>query len=277
MRFLDSRKRAFILIVLIGLGIFLALNLKKRERSRDSKPPPLIAHAGGGINMKTYTNSLEALNANYAKGHRYFELDFSWTADGRLVLIHDWKRTFKKWFNAKGVPKLSQFKSLKMNFSMTQMSLEDLIKWINGHKDAFVVTDVKAPNIPALKRISDKAGKHRDQFIPQIYALSEYAPAQELGFRNIILTLYCLKISDKKILDFATRKHLFAVTMPLNKAIETPLARNLIKKKVRVYVHTVNKLEVWEKLKQIGISGVYTDFITEADLSEFIRSERTIL
>lgn len=268
MKSLDSRKRWFTLVVIVGLGIFFALYLITPEKSPDSKPPRLIAHAAGGILGRTYTNSLEALEANYAKGHRYFELDFSWTSDGRLALIHDWKWTFTKWFNAKDVPKYSQFKSLKMNYGMTQMSLDDLIKWLKGHKDAFVVTDAKAPNIPVLKRISNKAGKLRVQFIPQIYAPSEYAPAKEFGFRNIILTLYCLKMSDEKILDFATKNHLFAITMPLKKALETPLAGNLIEKKVRIYVHTVNKLEVWEKLQQIGVSGIYTDFLTEADLSE---------
>jgi glycerophosphoryl diester phosphodiesterase len=39
--------------------------------------PTLIAHAGGAINQQTYTNSLEALNANYAKGFRFFEIDLS--------------------------------------------------------------------------------------------------------------------------------------------------------------------------------------------------------
>jgi len=201
MKALDSRKKVFALVFVIGFGIFLALYLIKLEKSPDSKPPRLVAHAGGGLIGRTYTNSLEALEANYAKGHRYFELDFSWTADGRLVLIHDWRRTFTKWFNAKGIPKLNQFKSLKMNYGMTQMSLEDLIKWLKGHKDAFVVTDVKAPNLSVLKRISNKTGKLRVQFIPQIYSLSEYAPAKEFGFKNIILTLYCLKMPDERILD----------------------------------------------------------------------------
>ena len=57
-----------------------------------------VAHAGGGINGKTYTNSYEALNLNIKNGFTYFEIDFSFTRDNRLVCLHDWKGSFKRSF-----------------------------------------------------------------------------------------------------------------------------------------------------------------------------------
>ncbi len=48
----------------------------------------LIAHAGGGLAEGTYSNSQEALDHSYAKGHRCFEIDLSWTTDAGLVLAH---------------------------------------------------------------------------------------------------------------------------------------------------------------------------------------------
>src|SRR5210317_451008 len=65
-------------------------------------PPVFIAHAGGSLNGQKYTNSLEALNLNYQKGHRFFEVDFSWTSDEGLVAIHDWGKNaefFQKKFH----------------------------------------------------------------------------------------------------------------------------------------------------------------------------------
>jgi glycerophosphoryl diester phosphodiesterase len=56
----------------------------------------LIAHAGGTLfdrdgAMLTYTNSKEAIEQNYRRGHRVFEIDFSLTRDGYLAAVHDWE------------------------------------------------------------------------------------------------------------------------------------------------------------------------------------------
>ncbi|MEM1160411.1 MAG: hypothetical protein AAGJ28_05720, partial [Pseudomonadota bacterium] len=45
-----------------------------------------ITHAGGLLNEVPYTNSLEALRANYAAGRRVFEVDLIETADGQTIL-----------------------------------------------------------------------------------------------------------------------------------------------------------------------------------------------
>ena len=63
--------------------------------------PLMIAHAGGGIKGQNYSNSIEALDLNYAKGFRYFEIDFSWSSDRQLVCLHDWHKRFTKVFGHK--------------------------------------------------------------------------------------------------------------------------------------------------------------------------------
>ena len=80
-------------LLLVGWSLF-AIKNKKLDNQ-----PQLIAHAGGGINGLTYMNSLEAIDLNYSLGLRYFEIDFSWTNDDRLVCIHDWKQSYKRLFN----------------------------------------------------------------------------------------------------------------------------------------------------------------------------------
>lgn len=99
----------------------------------------------------------------------------------------------------------------------------------------------------------------KKQFIPQIYAVNEYNPAIELGFKNIIFTLYRTNISDSEVLDFVNNNALLALTLPANRAVEGTLAQKLKHSGVFVYVHTVNQNEVFNFLQSKGVSGIYSD------------------
>ena len=259
--------RICLLIFFVGSLLAFGYYMSGCRNGSGSHTPVLIAHAGGGFQGNTYTNSLEAFDYNYDRGHRLFEADFSWTTDGVLVLIHDWTRTFNQWFNAEGIPSAKQFKSIPMKHGMTQMSLEDLYLWLSKHEDASIVTDVKRNNYDALRLISATSGKRKAQFITQIYKLQEYTPVKNLGFADIILTLYRVNLSDEEIIGFAGNNKLFAVTMPLEKAMSTHLPKNLNEKGVSVFVHTINSPNLWEVLRQRGVSGIYTDFLSPTHLS----------
>ena len=50
-----------------------------------------IAHAGGGIDGKTYTNSLEALNNSINNSFKLIELDLLVTDDNKIVAQHDFR------------------------------------------------------------------------------------------------------------------------------------------------------------------------------------------
>lgn len=52
----------------------------------------LIAHAFGGVDGASYTNSYEAFITNYNRGYRLFEVDLVQTTDGKLVARHDWSQ-----------------------------------------------------------------------------------------------------------------------------------------------------------------------------------------
>ena len=92
-----------------------------------------IAHAWGDYKWFTYTNSLDALEQN-KKYFRYFELDFSWTKDNKLVCIHDWGGSFKKsfWFSLEWkVPTRKQFMYYVIkNKSYKNCTLDSLVVWL---------------------------------------------------------------------------------------------------------------------------------------------------
>lgn len=222
----------------------------------------LVAHAGGGIDNVCRANSLEALNLSYGKGFRFIELDFEWTTDGHLVLIHDWKATFSNLFNT--TPRrcsLREYKNLRMTNGMTNLSLDELAGWIKRHPDVFIITDVKHDNIRALTKIREDFPELVRNFIPQIYHFSEYSPVHDLGYQHIIITLYVGAYSDGPLLKFARKYPLAAVTMPIGRAL-TDLPAKLRKLGVPTYAHTVNEVTLQRELHANEVFGVYTDFLT---------------
>lgn len=227
-------------------------------------PPIVIAHAGGSINQMTYTNSLEALNANYDKGFRFFEIDLSWTSDEELVAIHDWEDALKANFLESDLPvsalRKNEFLKLHMKSELTQLSLEDVLRWAKTKKDTYIVTDIKSDNIKALIEINNKFTEYKQYVIPQVYNYMEYEKASSLGYPKIILTIYRMKTDPVELLKFALQKSPFAVTMPWQ-AVQSGLAFDLYRNNVRVYAHTVNELNHFLELRKMGVFGIYTDYI----------------
>jgi len=224
-------------------------------------PPVLIAHAGGGIGGQTYTNSLEALNLNYQKGFRFFEIDLSWTHDGKLVAIHDWEDDFRRRFHASdvvGIPTRDEFQKLEPVNGLSQMTLDQVLEWAEEKGDAYIVTDVKERNLSALKQISQKESKYTRHVIPQTYGYSEYKKVEEMGYIRIILTLYRMKINPNELMAFCLNHSPYAVTMHWNLA-KLGLARFLRPCGVFIYAHTVNDLGLFTDLKRLGVNGIYTD------------------
>lgn len=230
----------------------------------DGDKPVFIAHGGGSYLNHSLTNTLEALNANYAKGFRYFELDFSWTSDTKLVAIHDWNYSIKKYYpELKGgiVPSHSEFLNTKMKYGLTQLDVYSVIKWLKDKKDVFLITDIKQENIKALKLLFSIDKNIKDYVIPQVYSYKEYEIAKNIGFKNIILTLYKMKISKNDLLYFADTKKPYAITVYFQIAKNSTIIEDLKNRKITVYTHTVNDIDKFYALKKSGLHGIYTDEI----------------
>ena len=248
---------------LIFVVIFIAFLSHNQEKN--FSPAKRIAHAGGGISNDTYTNSLEALNFNYGKGFRFFEIDFNWTSDGKIVCVHDWDNVFVKYlgFPLPDIPDKQRFIYLIKNFSKYHMlTLEELVDWLIKHPDAIIVTDVKHKNLKALKIISDVLGPNVNRVIPQIYFPNEYQSTRKMGYKNIIWTLYRYSRFDSEVINAVEEMDLFAVTMPLDR-VKRWLGKKLKKSGVPSYTHTINsKKEAIRYIQENDITEVYTDFLT---------------
>ncbi|MDD5747424.1 MAG: glycerophosphodiester phosphodiesterase family protein, partial [Candidatus Omnitrophica bacterium] len=160
----------------------------------------LIAHAGGQIQSRVYTNSRQALTRSYQNGFRFIEIDLDWTSDQELVLIHDWDKTLQKYCNRKpGACSLAEFRGLTLEYGLTQLTLDDLAQWMRKFPDVYIVTDIKRDNLRALEKIRAAYPELTARYIPQIYRFEEYSPVRSLGYENIILTLYRSSYRDEEI------------------------------------------------------------------------------
>ena len=268
----EVKKRAFLLFLAIvailsaGLGLYWANHAHRKPADGPISPAPVpkyIAHAGGGIGNLSYTNSRDALDANYLRGHRFFEIDLNWTSDGQLVLIHDWQGAFRDLFpksKIAGTPSLDEFLQLRMKDDLTPMSFSGLVDWLHAHPGVWIVTDVKDDNLRALKKISEEYPQAVDRIIPQVYAFEEYEPVWDMGFRNIILTLYVKNYPDDRVLAFAQSHRPFGITMWAERAMGG-LPKELERMKIPVFAHTINSPAEQKKLEANGVSGFYTDFL----------------
>lgn len=262
------KKKTTIIVVPILILIFTLVvygkdissaTLEKSSTSNKAQHAKYIAHAGGVANGVYYTNSREAIDHSYENGHSLIELDMEWSTDGNLVLLHDWP-SFSKLIKSPLRKRYSdeEFKSFKMADSLTTMNIDDLAQWLKKNKGVNIVTDVKVKNVSALKLISDRYPRLRNRFVTQIYNFEEYNKVKNLGYENIILTLYASNYTDAEVIEFSRNHDLFAVTMPESTG-KTELPVLLEQEGVFTYAHTINKEEEVKELEAHGVKGFYTD------------------
>ena len=229
-----------------------------------TEPPILIAHAGGGYRQKRYRNSIDALNYNYGLGHRFFEVDFSWTRDGHLVGIHNWNRTYQRLFPTAAhnrIPDLATFRSLPMDGGETQITMTSLSEWLEMHPDAFIITDIKDRNIVGLTYLKYWLGESYHQVIPQIYHAHNYAAVRNLGFHSIIYTLYQTENTTEEIIESIRQLELFAITIHPERQDFPVLLQAFNEVGLFVYIHTVNSVVDYQRYREMGVDGLYTDFL----------------
>ena len=236
------------------------IDIKKESLSLLQKS--LIAHGGGALSGDTYLNCYDAIKYYYEKGIRLFELDVEYTSDGMPVMLHSWDGFQWKYLglDRNSVCKYDEFKNAKMKNNYTQHDLESLSNYmITEFQEMYWITDTKADNKKLLSNLATNYPYLVDRVIPQVYNQNEYFYAKNLGFKNIIYTLYMSEDTDEQILDFCKHNDIFAITMPLQRVLDSELSQKLSELGVYVYTHTVNDDETYKTVLLKGVKGIYTD------------------
>jgi glycerophosphoryl diester phosphodiesterase len=250
---------------LYGTVKFTSDGIRELLKLEPNFRPLRVAHAGGGINGETYTNSLEALDHNIKKGFSYFELDFSFTKDRRLVCIHDWQPNFERAFGflPERMPTLEDFEALVENKSKFELcTVSTLATWMKKNPSAMIVTDIKQDNLEGLRILANKISEFKSKIIPQIYDPQNFQAVKMMGYKQIIWTLFFYDGSNDDVLDWIDRfEGPFAITMPKDRAT-SDLPKRLAEKHIPTYVHTINsEAEMNKFVKEFGVTEIYTDFL----------------
>ena len=217
--------------------------------------PSRIAHGAGSIGSLRTPNTVEALERNYERGVRWFEMDFLADASGGWWAVHDWAQASA----ALGVPLDRAGRGLPREQRGTGPrvpTLEQVLAWFASHADARLITDTKGDQAVLFRQLEAAPAEVRGRIHPQIYRLSDYPLARAGGFAAPIFTTYRSAYPWWILGRFVQRAPVLAVTVSRAEALEACAA---LCARVPVLTHTVNDPADAAALARAGLAGIYTD------------------
>ena len=223
-----------------------------------------VTHAAGSYKRKAYTNSKEALKTSLRRGKRLIEMDFTFTRDGVLVCGHDWKDVKKRLT-------LKQFKKKKTKGGYTPLTAQEALKIMAAYRNVYLIVDSKESNIAkvyrSLVRACSKIGKKSflNRIVVQLYFKSDYTKIKKVyPFKNWSFTLYRLKPKTNRqyqdIASFCKKKKIKVITMRDSWVTKSRM-KILRKYKIECMAHTVNSMLTYKKLRKLGVTAIFTDYL----------------
>lgn len=255
----------------LGVTLTNVMRPLRKDFQRQLDWLPRIAHAGGSLDGQTYTNSLEALDAN-ADVFDLIEIDLSWTADDRLVCLHDWDAPFLALGGVAPADPLALADVMDRaatSGGFTPCTLETLADWMRKKPEVRIVLDLKKGALEAYARIAEDYPDLRSRLVPQVYQPEDYATVRDLGFADVIWSLYQYSGDDPSILSWLGRMDLLGLAMPGDR-LKTGLARRARDVTgVLTWTHTINTLAELDQALQAGAAEVFTDDLLPAPARRF--------
>ena len=231
---------------------------------------PYVAHALGGINGDTYTNSPDAFLLNYALGHRVFEVDLTITDDNHLVLAHDPPAWSQPTADQPQAFTRANFLSRLISNRYHSADLTQLLRLMQQYPDFYVITDSKAIDEPTVRRQFETLVATAsaidpallDRFVIQIYRPEMLDWVMSIHpWCSVLLTLYGYPDwTPENVLDFATTSGVKFITM-WDYWVTADIMQLWQPAGIQVAAHTVNDLNSDQTLRALGVSVIYTDFL----------------
>lgn len=215
-----------------------------------------IAHGGGAIDGKTYTNSLEALVSSIERGYRMIELDLLVTSDGFIVAAHDWtsfrQRTGHPPEATADQPmSLAEFQSKKIDGRYTPLSEEIIRSMFMKHPNLILVTD-KIRDFPRLVR----AFPFQERIIVEVFSRREIALAKAAGVVNAMLSVGDVESSLGLVLE----QPVHLVALSIGELRRCPGAvRQIVESGRRVFAFTSDDASLMARYFGSHVSAIYTD------------------
>jgi hypothetical protein len=220
-------------------------------------PHRFIAHAGGQIDGRRYTNSREALDLAYQNGFRLFEFDLIKTSDDRLVAAHDWET----WRDATGatslLPTHAEFKERLLFEAYRTLDLPDLDRWFAEHPDSYLVTD----KVTDFRALAD-GFSHESRLMVEVFSVDDYHRARGEGIRHPMLSLGAAFLNDGKDKVMAllqTEPVKFAAVSKKNLRLTKEVLAAMRRNDACVFVFTSSETRYLKDNFDTTVYGAYTD------------------
>lgn len=261
------------LITIVVVGFDTILPSRNNYKWTDEK---IIGNSFGAIDGNTYTGCLEAFEEKYNEGIRTFEVDFSRTSDGYIVLRHDWEIELQDFGMSGHVATLEEFKKVKIFDKYTPLTLDDLLLIMKKYEDVWIVTDSKNQEPMAAKKNFEDIVKTAkslgceeclDRIVVQFYNEDMYTAIRDVyDFKGYIFTLDMRWDSSyeqyRELVKWCASKDIHVITMWSELATNIDIITYAKMYDIDIYVHTVNDVEEARNRLYCGVKGIYTDDIT---------------
>lgn len=242
----------------------------------------LIIHGLGEMGGATTLNCLEGFLEQYEQGARVFEVDLRLTADHEVILRHDWRAGWQDGISETSIPTLESFLKRPLLGQYTPLSFRDLLQLMEAYPDICVITDTKftdaevvTTQFEAMVRDAEELGLTYvfERMVVQVYSQLMHRVVNSIHpFPNYIYTLYTegfnrTEATFREKAAFCQEKNITGITMwdYWWRDSFAPIAEEY---GLSVYVHTVNDPQAALTLLDSGVSGIYTDTLTQALLDE---------
>ena len=234
-------------------------NARSPSDSWRTNPDHFIAHGGGGIDGRTYTNSQEAVATAIRNGYRMLELDLLLTSDGFIVAAHDWK-SYRERTGTQGsaaastdMPMtLAEFRAQRIDGKYTPIDENDIRRIFNENSKLVLVTD-KLRDFSKLA----KAFPFQERVIVEVFSKRELALARAAGIANPMLSIGNLEAS----LDLVLTSDVGFVALSIKELTRCPgAAATIIASGRQVFAFTTDDEVTMEKMVGLQASAFYSDF-----------------
>ena len=255
------------ILILIFIVFFLILFYFKSDRETfqyndqilklfNEKQYKFIAHAGGGIDLHTYTNSLEAVNLSISKGFKLIEIDLRETKDKHFVGVNTWQK-YKKdnLFEKNDINDeplyLKEFKKIKILNKYTPLTVNEINKIFTENNDLILVTD-KTNN---FRKINSDFSFDKKRIIVEIFGKKNYFKSIKYG---IINPMFSASSDDY---DFIIKNNIKLITAHSKDIVDNEeIYKNLINRGVKIFAYSSSNKKFIEENLDNTFSGIYTDF-----------------
>jgi glycerophosphoryl diester phosphodiesterase len=272
-----TRRTICFLFLLLILGLLLLFAVRPttlpaspevENLRREISAQKRVVHAGGALTTQVgdeviYTNSLDALQNMYNAGNRFCEIDIRETSDGVLICAHGDETHLANGSDLPVDAESAAFLSERLFGEFQPMSVEMLTAFMREHPNLVIITDAQGDNLEISQKLADSWPDLLDRFIIQIYHEREYNPIREMGFRNLIYTLYRADDEERnlwEIAHFSETHELVGVTIQKEQFYSMKNRIAMAHCGVPFMFHTVNDgAEIEAMLKKPYVAAVYTD------------------